>query len=279
MKRINLKNNEKTKRLLINFLSFCFRTPNLLTRQPRFTVVLYHSINPYYQSSVHPQEFEKQISFLTSNYSVVPLKDFFRFNKSSFAITFDDGYEDNFHYAFPILKKYNCPATFFITTGFITKELDITKNWPNFRGLTPFLIEQIKEMKEKGMDFGVHTHTHPVLSQISFEKAKEEIHKSKTILENILGEETNLFAYPFGQPKTFNKGVISILNEAGFQIGCSTIWGRNTKKTDPFILRRIPIDSKDDFERFKAKIRGEWDFMKWYQYFMGKYTIIDDKKN
>jgi len=87
------------------------------------------------------------------------LKNFLIFKKDSFAITFDDGYEDNFQYALPILKKYNCSATFFICTGFVTKEIDITKNWKCYRGLKPLSIEQIKEMKKSGMDFGCHTHT------------------------------------------------------------------------------------------------------------------------
>lgn len=237
----------------------------LFDRRPKFTILTYHSVNPDHPWSIKPDKFEEQIKFLTSNYSIAPLKKFFNFNKNSFVITFDDGYEDNFNFALPILKKYNCPATFFICTGFITKEADITKNGV-YRGLKPLSLGQIKEIKKEGMDFGCHTHTHPILSKIPLEEAKKEIHRSKTILEDILREKTNLFVYPFGQLNTFNKNIISILKEEKFQLACSTIWGSNNKNTNPFVLRRIRIDHQDTLEDFKAKIQGNWDFIKWFHY-------------
>ena len=166
----------------------------------------------------------------------------------------------------PILKKYNLTTTFFICTGFVSKEIDITKNGA-YQGLKPLSLDQMREMKKEGMNFGCHTHTHPILSKIPLEEAKREIHKSKVILEDILEEKINLFAYPLGQPKTFNKNIISILKEEGFQLACSTIWGSNNKRINPLILRRIRIDSEDTLKDFQNKIEGNWDFVHFFQRF------------
>lgn len=255
---------QKLKRILAKAFYPYFRTLKLLSPEPRFTILIYHSVNPEHQWSISPQTFEKQIKFLTSNYQVLSLKDFFNFQDNSFVITFDDGYEDNYLHALPILKKYNCKATFFICTGFVSQEIDITKDWDFYKGLSPMTAEQIQEMKEQGMDFGSHTHSHPILSKIPLEEAKKEIHKSKVILEDILGEKINLFVYPFGQPKNFNENVISILKEEEFKLALSTIWGSNTKRTSPFILKRIRIDPEDTLEDFKSKIQGNWDFITYF---------------
>lgn len=263
---MKVQQKQEIKRILAKIFYPYFRVVKLFDREPKFTILMYHSVNPNHPWSISPQNFEEQIRFLTSNYQILPLKNFLNFNENSLSITFDDGYEDNFYYALPILKKYNCPATFFICTGFVTKEIDITKNWKCYKGLKPLTTEQIKEMKKEGMDFGCHTHTHPILSKIPLEEAKKEIHKSKTILEDILSGKVEIFAYPQGQIKTFNKNIISILKEEGFQLACSTIWGSNTKKTDPLILRRIRIDADDTLKDFQNKIEGNWDFIKWFHY-------------
>lgn len=260
---------QKIKRVLAKAFFPYFRTIKLLDRRPKFTILMYHSINPHHRWLIHPDKFEQQIKFLTSNYRVIPLKDFFNYKENSITITFDDGYEDNFYYALPILKKYNCPATFLIFTGFITeetKEINIPKNWNPHQRLKPLTPEQIKEMQKEGMDFGCHSHTHPILSKIPLEEAKREIQKSKITLKDILKEEVKIFAYPYGQINTFNNYAISILKEEGFQLACSTILGDNTKNTNPFILRRIGIDTEDTFADFKSKIEGNWNFLKWLHY-------------
>lgn len=262
---MNPKQKQKIKRISAKVFYPYFRAVKLFDREPRFTILMYHSVNPNHPFSILPNEFEQQIKFLVSNYQVLPLKDFLNFNENSLAITFDDGYEDNFYYALPILKKYNCPATFFICTGFVTEKIDITRKGV-YRGLKPLSVNQVKEMKKEGMDFGSHTHTHPILSKISLEEAKKEIHKSKIILENILGDEVKVFAYPQGQINTFNKDIISILKEEKFQMACSTIWGSNIKNTNPFIIRRIRIDKEDTLKDFQHKIEGDWNFIKWFHF-------------
>lgn len=75
---------------------------------------------------VSQQTFDKQMAFLSKHYHLISLKDLVEIlqNKQPLppkcaVITFDDGWRDNYLNAYPILKKYNVPATIFLTTDFI----------------------------------------------------------------------------------------------------------------------------------------------------------------
>jgi len=112
---------------LLNLIN-CFRKKAL--KSSSFTILTYHSISAgnYGDSflSISPANFEKQIRYLTKRYKVVPLEKLIRYMRFQhpvpddyIAITFDDGYRDNYLNAYPVLKKYKAPATIFLATGFI----------------------------------------------------------------------------------------------------------------------------------------------------------------
>jgi peptidoglycan/xylan/chitin deacetylase (PgdA/CDA1 family) len=76
--------------------------------------------------SATPEQFEEHLLLIRSRYNVLSLEDYLelcdakkKVSPKSIIITFDDGYLDNYTYAFPLLKKYNLPATVFVTTGFV----------------------------------------------------------------------------------------------------------------------------------------------------------------
>lgn len=86
-------------------------------------ILLYHRVNylnrDLFNINVTPDNFERHIRILKNHYNVITFNDLKRndIKKPSVIITFDDGYYDNYKYAFPILKKYQVPATIFITSG------------------------------------------------------------------------------------------------------------------------------------------------------------------
>jgi peptidoglycan/xylan/chitin deacetylase (PgdA/CDA1 family) len=92
-------------------------------------ILMYHRVSPdginCLTSSISPDLFEKQIEYLLENFQVISLDNLAdlvanrKLWKKMVVITFDDGYKDNFKFAYPILKKYKIPATFFVTTGYI----------------------------------------------------------------------------------------------------------------------------------------------------------------
>ena len=94
----------------------------------RFQVLAYHKVSPdphpFFEPD-HPSVFEQHMQFLSRCYRVMPLMEIVERNRRgdiphrAVAITFDDGYRDNYEYAFPILKKYGLSATIFVATGSI----------------------------------------------------------------------------------------------------------------------------------------------------------------
>jgi len=260
----------QTKQKIKRFSAKIFR--RALSKQRLSIILNYHSVHPQNAYSTKPPDFLKQMEYLTGEFNIVSLPEFYRirYDKKDLPeklamVTFDDGYKDNYKYAFPILNKYGIKATIFVTTGFVNDEIDITKDHIAYRGLKPLSWEQIKEMSKSGLSFGAHTHTHPILTEISLESAEKEIIQSRNVLKERLGDSIELFAYPLGQPKTFNTQIIGLLKKHHFKLACSTIWGSDNTNTDIFALHRIRIDAGDTMEDFKAKVNGHWNFIRLIQ--------------
>jgi len=103
----------------------------------RVTILMYHRFSATPEPfKVSQNTFEQQIRFLKRKYNIIKFSDYVRcmtgklnsLPRNSLIITIDDGYEDNYLYAFPVLKKYNIPATIFLTTDFIFRQAWL---WPN----------------------------------------------------------------------------------------------------------------------------------------------------
>lgn len=233
-------------------------------------ILNYHSINPNNAYSLLPDVFEKQMEYLQKNYTVISLDDIFSVDRNGgvkIVITFDDGYEDNYVYALPVLKKYALPATIFITSGFIFDGLDITKAWSDYVGLVPLKKEQIVEMKKSGISFGSHGVSHRRFSTLGKGDYIKELRKSKLDIEANLAIPVNSFAFPFGQKRDRGSYDNAMFMDEGYRNVCTTDWGINKYcSIDLFRLKRIRIDHFDTMDDFKAKLRGKWDFVRIFQF-------------
>ena len=164
----------------------------------------------------------------------------------SVVITFDDGYTDNYTYAYPVLQKQNIPATIFLVSSYI----GLANKWDKQTQLAdrPLMSwSQILELMEQGIQFGAHTCTHPVLTSLSSNQAEEEITLSRKQLESRLGTPVDLFAYPYGE---YDDSTQVMVQQAGFAAGCTVDAGLNTLNTTPFSLRRTEIRGTDSLPRF-----------------------------
>jgi peptidoglycan/xylan/chitin deacetylase (PgdA/CDA1 family) len=95
----------------------------------RLAVLIYHRVraesDPLFPGEVTAEDFERQMAVLSQCFNVLPLEDAVSRLKSdslppaSAAITFDDGYADNFDVAWPVLRRHRLAATFFVSTGFL----------------------------------------------------------------------------------------------------------------------------------------------------------------
>ncbi len=151
-------------------------------------------------------------------------------------ITFDDGYQDNYDIAYPILRRLEVPFTVYVTTGFIDNCLPMWW-YPGER-----LGIDTKSLKALDADplctIGAHTMSHPRLDTLSREEQYKEIVGSKQMLESLLSHEVKHFSFPHG---AYNDDTIAISRELGFQTLVQS-WGgplRCGKTTNP--LSRLNI--------------------------------------
>jgi peptidoglycan/xylan/chitin deacetylase (PgdA/CDA1 family) len=142
------------------------------------------------------------------------------------ALTFDDGWLDNFSYAFPILKGLSIPAIFFCTTRHIQNGVNEAKK---------MTVAQLQELLAAGMSIGGHTRAHHDLTKLTLEQAREEIAGCKSDLEQALGVEVKFFAYPGG---AFNQDVVRLTQEAGYTAACSVLGPAHNDRSSLFWLYR-----------------------------------------
>lgn len=216
-------------------------------------VLTYHRVNDNNNSpdiTVSQKNFDSQIAYLVRNFNIVSIDKILdecryrtQLEDDTIAITFDDGYKDNYTHAYPILKKYHAPFTIFVSTGYIDTTNMLTK-------------EEIAAMHKDKITFGGHTVTHKVLSGLNREAATSEISGSKSALEQILKENVKYFAYPYGKKgRDFTNETMQIVKECGFTAAFSTKNGCIDSNSNYFALNRIGIRNVPLFV-FKSRLSG-----------------------
>lgn len=215
-------------------------------------VVAFHRVTDAPDSdslSVGARTLERYCRFFNRYFRVVPLGDLVDklargvcLNRE-LAITFDDGYLDNFENAMPVLQKLSLPATFFVVSDWIGT--DVVPWWDRQRGVRyPWMTwEQVRSLHRQGFEIGGHTRTHVDLGAVPESQAAEEIVGARRELEQQLGSAVDLFAYPYGGRDNIVTANRALVKTAGFRCCCSCFGGINHLGTDPFHLARIPITS------------------------------------
>ena len=213
-------------------------------------VLMYHNVGRSEDASnnhVTAETFERQMEFLkVHRYRVMPLADLMDLIKSgekipanTVAITFDDGYLDNFENAFPILKKMGFKATIFMITRNIGEEEFLSE-------------EDLKILDGAGITIGSHTVNHAYLPEMKLEDVLFELKQSRNRLEKILGHPVFLFSYPAGG---FTEEIRSLVAQEGYQGAVTTYRGR--RKHDPYALKRIKVtEAGGSLFNFWAKTSG-----------------------
>lgn len=233
-------------------------------RKHKIPILMYHSISgtlnsKFRQFTVSPVSFAEQLAYLHEHaYTPITITQFVEaltqtaFPERPIVLTFDDGFADFFTAALPVLKQYDFPATLYISTAFING----TSRWLRYRGETtrPMLTwEQLAEISTSRIECGAHSHSHPQLDILSRAAARDEIVRSKRILEDRLGREILSFAYPFGY---YTDQVRQLVQEAGYTSACAVKHAMSSAADDPFSLARLMVMADSGREEFAALLTG-----------------------
>ena len=245
------------KRLLFSLLAvsllFLLIGCVLMRSAPGVPVLNYHQVeekngNPL---TLWPDQFETQMSYLADEgYTTITIDEMMDALENGtplpdkpVIITFDDGYVDNYEYAYPILKKYGFKATIFLI-------YDFTNAYPNY-----LTWDQINEMKESGLiRFESHTMTHANLAELtSTDELRHEIADSHDLLSDKLGYDMHYIAYPGGR---VNEEIKEITRAAGYRGGFTVHYGLSTPEEGRYQMDRIPIFGANmhTLTRFKLRL-------------------------
>ena len=204
-------------------------------------ILMYHAVHVMDPSEasnanliVDPDLFEAQIKALSKAgyYFLTPEEAYKAFTENALPakkvvwLTFDDGNEDFYTIAYPILKKYKAKATNNVITGFVKKG--------NAGNLT---VKQMKEMMAHGMSFQSHTVNHPDLSATDKATQKVELTDSIDFLENKLNTKVNTIAYPSGR---YNQTTLDLAKKT-YKLGLTTNEGLASAKDGLLSLNRVRI--------------------------------------
>ncbi len=205
-------------------------------------ILLYHNVTDAYNNedtlvNVSPGRFEEHISTIISEgYNIISFQQYIKYchgeaelPENPVIITFDDGYSSVYYKAYPILMKYNAPATVFIISGLVGFNDTL---YPHFTW------EQAAEMDKSGyIDIQSHSNFHYDATKISLPRLILELRKSKYDIETRLNKQCNILAFPYGE---YNAQGLNAAVNAGFEAVARTHdRGTNRKENGLFYLNRL----------------------------------------
>jgi peptidoglycan/xylan/chitin deacetylase (PgdA/CDA1 family) len=252
----------------------------------RVVVLCYHSIHPTYAfASATPQQFDAQMAWMKEHCDVIPLREALDRaggerdspTKPSVSITFDDGYDDNFIHALPILERHGIEASFYVTTGFLDQDPEVVDRMRRMRRapVDPLSWSQLAEIRRAGMDVGSHSSTHRTLAELDDDVARAELRDSKHMLEDRLGEEIDSIAYPFGIPgRHISVSTLAAARDAGYRSGAAILYRDVRRDDDAFCIPRIAVKA-NSLRLLKAKIAGSLDVIGRWQGYRARDTFSD----
>ncbi len=263
-------------------------------------VLMYHHVNPEGNFiNARPDLFENHLRELRdSGYSTVDCKQLSglfcgdtSFPDKPVMITFDDGWLDNWVYAFPILKKYNMKAVIFVVTSHVTDDgirlrsdqgevspLPVHRECQAMldsgRGREVMMSwSELAEMERSGLvDIQSHTHTHKRWdimypdTEERLEVVREELKTSKVIIENRLNKKCIAICWPWG---VYDDDYIKAAVDSGYELMFTTEKGTNTQSSDPQRIRRLVVGNISTFA-FRKKLfihSREWLSRLYLKYF------------
>ncbi len=232
-------------------------TNNVVLRIP---ILMYHHVGPLpgkpdalrKDLTVSSEDFEMQLAWLKAQgYESITLSDLQLFFQKKFSMpskpvifTFDDGYDDVFAYAQPLLKKYGFKGSYAIITQFpgITMGTNTYASW-----------HQIKGAVKDGAEIVSHTQDHfdGTDKKYSDSFILQNYTDSIKDIKNNLGNNTTVLIYPYGH---YNAHLIDLAKKAGFEMGVTTNFGKSVGLNNLMEVPRVRVHGHETMETFQKLI-------------------------
>ena len=179
------------------------------------------------------------------------------------ALTFDDGYENFYEYAWPVLQSHGFPAMVYLISGMLGQP----SSWfaADGRDTPPLMSAQrVRQLRAEGVDFGAHSVSHIRLAQQQDTATiREEVSQSKATLEDVLGEPVTHFCYPYG---SHDRRVVDAVADAGYLAATTCVRSPATRADDPLTLPRKAVSFGDNligyFWRLHVKNTAKHPFIR-----------------
>lgn len=227
-------------------------------------VLIYHHINPHAGDTVTvtPEVFAAQMEFLREEgYQTLSVDELMESiqgggnsSAKTVAITFDDGWLDNYLYALPVLTEYRFKATFFLITARVDAASDCGRmhgtEIPDHETSKRLILggeagkvvldwNSVRELAaHKLFRFYSHSVNHQRCADLPIDELESELTGSKDRLESELGKECDYFCWPYG---SFSCEGLKVVAKAGYKGAFTTIDGYCESGSDPFMVKRIEV--------------------------------------
>lgn len=238
--------------------NICHYWVDIMTKIPIF---MYHHVANYSDETplkslfVSPKVFQAQMKMMHllgyRGKSMAELLPFLKGERKGkvFGITFDDGYQDIYENALPVLKKYGFSSTCYV----VSNEVGGFNRWDEkYQDEHPLMtFDGLKSWLECGQDIGVHTASHIDLSVLDPAHYQSEILASREVLQRQLNlSSLKHFCYPYGK---FNDQVVHFLAESGFETATTT--QRNLATSSDSLLKLPRVFMKNNMGMLKTFLK------------------------
>jgi peptidoglycan/xylan/chitin deacetylase (PgdA/CDA1 family) len=262
-------------------------------------VLCYHRVLPEFVETgaliytILPEQFEAQMAFLAGEGFVsLSLPEYAAIARGlrpaprrAVLITFDDGYADNYGIAWPIAKRYQITLNLFLCTGLIGENHPVVmtnhgyvllKNhrmpgpdrpdvWEHIRKFPelwrPLNWQELGEMRDAGVHFGFHSHSHRNLALLSPKDLAADLAGGLEMFERRWGCRPPFFAIPYGWYDDYTPETITTLGQLPMECIFGTHFGRARLPCHQSVLPRLVIHQSDDLACFQRKLFGAYDWI------------------
>jgi peptidoglycan/xylan/chitin deacetylase (PgdA/CDA1 family) len=262
-------------------------------------VLCYHRVLPEFVETgapiytILPEQFEAHMAFLTaSGFVSLSLPEYagiargFRpAPRRAVLITFDDGYADNYGIAWTIAKKHRITLNLFLCMGLIGENHPVVmtkhgyvllKNrrmpgpdrpdvWEHIQKFPelwrPLNWQELGEMKDAGVHFGFHSHSHRNLALLPPKDLAADLAGSLEMFERRWGYRPRFFALPYGWYDDYTPETKTILRQLNLEFIFGTHRGLARLPCRQSVLPRLGICQSDDLASFQRKLFGAYDWL------------------